>query len=109
MLSSSFKRLASLLSTLAVITSVAAVPFEAPVETRDLTRRLVTGAPRFVVYQSVVPSCLNFEAAVPNPYALFLNIGMHGSRAKLALPPRRKSRVTMSCRWYCATVLLHGI
>ncbi|EIM90755.1 glycoside hydrolase [Stereum hirsutum FP-91666 SS1] len=54
MFSLSFKRLAALLSTLAVITSAVAVPVAEPseqVETRDLTRRLVTSAPRFVVYQ----------------------------------------------------------
>lgn len=56
MISSSFKRLAALLGSLAVITSVAAVPFKAHPDSRDLTRRLVTGAPRFVVYQSVVSS-----------------------------------------------------
>lgn len=53
MLSSSFKRLAALLSTLAVINSVAAAPSGAHADTHNLTRRLVTGAPRFVAYQSV--------------------------------------------------------
>lgn len=57
MFSLPLKRLAALLSTLAVITSAVAIPVAEPseqVETRDLTRRLVTSAPRFVVYQSVV-------------------------------------------------------
>lgn len=57
MFSSTFKRLAALLSAVAVISSAIAVPLAAPspepVESRDLTRRLVTSAPRFVVYQSV--------------------------------------------------------
>lgn len=58
MFSSSFKRLAALLSALSVITSAVSVPLASPseevVETHSLVRRLVTSAPRFVVYQSAV-------------------------------------------------------
>lgn len=57
MFSSSFKRLAALLASLVVISSAVAVPVASPtedVEARSLTRRLVTSAPRFVAYQSVL-------------------------------------------------------
>lgn len=101
MLSSSFKRLAAFLATLSVMTSVMAAPFEAPVETRDLTRRLVTGAPRFVVYQSVIhlstwPHALRF---------MTMNTGMLGSMAKLVLPRCLKLRVSTSCTLFCFALL----